>query len=110
MQYSHGFFYSLYSIGARDVGKKALKLWVTQHQEEELVCIQTQLIKGVLKERRHLLSTNLNNTSLTTGLNITGELYCTMSSPPGACTELLAAGVVLVYQARPISLAHWKRA
>jgi len=59
VQYSHGFCYSLYSIGVREVGKKALELWVTQHQEEELVCIQTQLIKGVLKERRHLLPTNL---------------------------------------------------
>ena len=53
MQYFHSFCHSLYSVGVGEVGKEALKLGVAEHQEEELVCIQVQLIKGVLQERRH---------------------------------------------------------
>ena len=52
MQHSHGLCHSLYSCGVGEVGKEALKLWVTEHQFKQTLRV---LIKRVLQEERHVV-------------------------------------------------------
>ena len=39
VQYSHGLCHSLHSCRVGEVGKEALKLWVTNHQFKKTLCV-----------------------------------------------------------------------
>ena len=52
VQHSHGLSHSLQRWIMCKTGQQALKLGVTEHQAKETVCIQVELLDGVLQERR----------------------------------------------------------
>ena len=52
VQHSHGLSHGLLSCIMCKIGQQALKLGVTEHQAKETVCIQVELLDGVLQERR----------------------------------------------------------
>ena len=52
MQHSHGLCHSLHSCRMGETGKEALKLWVTEHQFKQTLCV---LIKRVLQKEREVI-------------------------------------------------------
>ena len=52
VQHSHGLCHGLSSCGVGETGKEAFKLWVTEYQVKQTLCV---LIKRVLQKERDVI-------------------------------------------------------